>query len=121
MENGERIEMKIDHLTEQVSGVRESQATLLERSVQLEKRFEGFANTRDATCPLRPALQRIGDKADTSIKDIGVLELAAEKTDTCVDGLKTKVTFAKWVWRGIVGLVVLAGGVVGLLMAAGAI
>lgn len=115
----ERLEKKVDSLCESMMNVKADVATVLERTTQLQARFEGFANSREATCPMKSALTRIGDKADDSIKHMNGLTGECSSSTTKVDNIVNQWRSFKWTWIGIAGAIGLIGSVLGILAAVG--
>ena len=121
MENGQRIEAKIDELTKQVSDIRESSARCDERTKGLQEQFALFSKTRAASCPMATILEgqtrRIESVKDDIIEDRGTIG----ELERCTGNLKVSHRTNKMLFIILSGVVGVAGSLVGILAAVGVI
>jgi hypothetical protein len=118
MENGTRIEAKIDALTKVVNDMNERLGRYDERGLLLEKRFDTYLERdRLATCPVRGDVPHICEQVDEIIK----VQMACEKRldimrDDILD-IRTRFKFMRWITAGLIALISSGGIIVGILAA----
>lgn len=111
-----RIEKKLDSLMEKVEGLHVDIVEIRERTNAHIVWRETWERTRPLTCPLRDEIA----EAVTTVKDAcaGVKQLTAtvDALEETVKDHATRLTVAKWIWRGFVVTIGLAGVAIGILV-----
>jgi hypothetical protein len=118
MENGTRIEAKIDALTKVVNEMNERLGRYDERGTLLEKRFDNFLDRdRLATCPLRADVPYLCNQVDEIIKVQSACEKRLDVMRDDILDIRTRFKFMRWVTAGLIALISSGGIIVGILAA----